>query len=222
MFAGARQVPQLLSSDNTLEPPMNDLADISLRHATLEDVPALRELVETSTRALCAGDYTPRQLESALRYGMGVDPQLIKDHTYFVAEHAGKRVVGAGGWSFRRTLYGNAHASHGGGAQRLDPRTDAARVRAFFVHPEFTRRGIGRILLAVSQAAAARAGFKQLELAATLTGHPLYRAAGFEIAEPIKSTFPDGVTFHGFRMTKRIDPTLVSHATHDAAQPVPA
>jgi GNAT superfamily N-acetyltransferase len=190
---------------------MSNLADISLRHATPDDLPELQDLVRAATRKLCAGDYTREQIESALHYGMGVDPQLIKDRTYFVAEYRG-RIVAAGGWSFRRAILGPHHPYNLRGAERLDPLIEPARLRAFFVHPDFARRGIGRVLLAVCQAGAARAGFTRLELAATITGERLYRHAGFEIVEVLKTVFPDGVAFHGFRMSKVIDPVLTSHA----------
>jgi ribosomal protein S18 acetylase RimI-like enzyme len=184
---------------------MYDLPPISLRHATLDDLPALRALVDAAARTLLAPDYTPEQIESALKYAMGVDEQLIRDHTYFVAEHAG-RIVAAGGWSFRGTLYGNEHSRNGGGTEKLDPNHDAARIRAFFVHPDYARRGIGRTLLAMCTAAAARAGFTRAELAATPAGQRLYQAAGFTVLDRIDETFPDGVRVHGVRMHRPLTP----------------
>src|SRR5688500_8082696 len=115
------------------------------RNATIEDVGALGELIGASARELGKRDYTLQQIEAALKGAWGVDRQLIVDKTYFVVE-AEKKLVGCGGWSRRKTLFGSdAHA--GREPELLDPRKDAARIRAFFVHPDFARRGIGRKLL---------------------------------------------------------------------------
>src|ERR1700761_1625714 len=115
-----------------------------LRLATEADIPQLHQLIEASIRGLQAGDYTAAQIEGALGTVLGLDTQLIRDQTYFVAEtvdqNAPARSAGCGGWSKRKTLFG---ADHGPGREPdfLDPATDAAKVRAIFVHPDFARRG---------------------------------------------------------------------------------
>jgi GNAT superfamily N-acetyltransferase len=134
-----------------------------LRHATLDDEASLRALIAGSIRALGARDYTPEQIEAALTGAFGVDTALIRDKTYFVVEsHAGD-IVGCGGWSRRRTLFGS-DARGDRDDSWLDPRQDFARIRAFFIDPAHARRGLGRMLLAHCEAEALRAGFSGFEL----------------------------------------------------------
>jgi GNAT superfamily N-acetyltransferase len=179
-------------------------ARMQIRLATFDDVPALERLIEASVRALGAGYYSPLQIESSLKYVFGVDTQLIADGTYFVVEVDGQ-IAGCGGWSKRRTLYGGDKMK-GAEDDLLDPQTEPSRIRAFFVHPDFARRGIGRMLLAACERAAGQAGFTALELAATLPGEPLYAACGFHVIERIEATLPDGVTVPIVRMGKSIAP----------------
>src|SRR5215475_14407143 len=157
--------------------------EITLRLAATKDVPALRELIPMSVRRLCEGYYTATQIESALVHVFGVDTQLIGDGTYFIAETA-EQIVGAGGWSKRKTLYGGDQ-SKGDTDPLLDPAQDAARIRAFYVHPDWARRGIGSRLMRACEDAARAAGFKRMELGATLPGEPLYAAMGFEVKERV-------------------------------------
>ena len=148
-----------------------------LRTATHADRPALRVLIARSARELGAADYRPEQIEGALQGAFGVDTQLIDDGTYFVAEAAG-RLVGCGGWSWRRTLFGgDSHSERN--ADELDPRTDAAKIRAFFTDPGCARRGIGRALLERCEAEARAHGFTRFELMGTLPGVRLYQALGY-------------------------------------------
>ena len=133
---------------------------------------------------------------------MGLDTQLIGDGTYFVVECDG-RIAGCGGWSRRATLFGGDHSA-GRNAALLDPRTDAARVRAMYTHPDFTRRGVGRLVLEVCEAAAAADGVTRVELAATMAGVPLYRACGYSDIEAFESDTPSGVRVPLIRMGKRI------------------
>jgi GNAT superfamily N-acetyltransferase len=156
---------------------------LNVRHATLDDVAALRLLIADSARGLGAGDYTASQIESALRGVFGVDTQLILDRTYFVVESAG-RIVGCGGWSRRSTMFGS-DALPGRNETMLRPGTEPARIRAFFVHPDFARTGIGRRLLETCESEAARSGFDTLELMATLPGLPFYERLGYSPEEPI-------------------------------------
>ncbi len=164
-------------------------AQFKIRLATTADIPELKSLIEDSVRGLQAGDYSPSQLESALESVYGVDTQLIADGTYFAVESQGT-IVGCGGWSKRKTLYGGDVWS-----QRedtlLNPATDAAKIRAFFVHPDWARRGIGTIILDACEAAAKKAGFSRLEMGATLSGVPFYRVKGYsavkEMGVPLKN-----------------------------------
>lgn len=149
----------------------------SLRRATHADLPALGALIATSARALSRGDYTDAQIEGALRGAFGVDSQLIRDGTYFVVESDG-RIAGCGGWSKRRTLFGSDQRADRD-ASELDPAVDAAKIRAFFIHPEFARRGLGTALLVRCEREAVAHGFRRFELMATLPGVRLYQARGY-------------------------------------------
>ncbi|MCW5889535.1 MAG: GNAT family N-acetyltransferase [bacterium] len=175
---------------------------VRLRFATRADVPALEALIARSARALGAADYTPAQVEGALRGAFGVDTQLLDDGTYFVAAE-GERLVACGGWSRRRTLFGG-DAAVDRDAGLLDPAVDAARVRAFFVDPDHARRGLGRAILAHCEAAARTEGFTRLALMATLPGVRLYAAHGWIAGTPIEHPVGDGVTITFVPMTKTI------------------
>jgi GNAT superfamily N-acetyltransferase len=174
----------------------------TLRPATVDDIPTLRALIDLSVRILQAGDYSREQLDAALSTVYGVDTQLIHDGTYFAVEHD-SALVACGGWSKRRTLYGSDHALERDDSL-LDPATDAARIRAFFVHPAWTRRGIGTLILEQCEAAAATAGFTRCELGSTLTGIPLYSARGYEAAESIDVPIGGSLTLRVVRMTRSL------------------
>jgi GNAT superfamily N-acetyltransferase len=150
---------------------------IALRKATLDDVPALEALIARSARGLSTEDYRPDQVEGALRGAFGVDSQLIKDQTYLIAEEDGA-LVGCGGWSYRSTLFGG-DARSGRDGSVLDPRGQAAKIRAFFVDPAHARRGIGSLLLDSCEREARARGFATVELMATLPGVKLYAARGY-------------------------------------------
>src|SRR5277367_3621704 len=145
-------------------------AEFTLRLATNEDIPALHALIEASIRGLQADDYTPAQIEGALGTVLGLDTQLIRDQTYFLAEANaadGESILaGCGGWSKRKTLFG-ADRGPDREPELLDPTTDAAKVRAIFVHPDFARRGLGSLILAHVEAAAQAAGFHRFEMGST-------------------------------------------------------
>jgi GNAT superfamily N-acetyltransferase len=176
--------------------------DIQLRLATTDDIPALRELIPASVRALSEGYYTPAQIESALTYVFGVDTQLIEDGTYFVAE-SDAQIVGAGGWSKRETLYGGDQTK-AEADPLVDPAQDAARIRAFYTHPNWARRGIGRRIMQACEDAARQSGFTRLELGSTLPGEPLYTAMGFHVTERGTITMPDGESLPYARMGKEL------------------
>lgn len=172
----------------------------SIRVATRGDVPTLEEVLRASVLGLGSADYTPRQLASALAHMYGVDTRLIDDGTYFAVEQSGA-IVACGGWSRRRTLFGGDRYADRSD-DRLDPATESARIRAFFVRPEAARRGIGRMLMEACEAAARSEGFRRMELMATLTGVALYERGGFHAVEPTSIELPDGVMFPLVRMTK--------------------
>jgi GNAT superfamily N-acetyltransferase len=172
----------------------------AIRKATRTDQAALQALIARSARELGAVDYRPEQIEGALRGAFGVDTQLIDDGTYFVVE-CGGTLVGCGGWSKRRTLFGgDAHRERN--AQELDPATDAAKIRAFFVDPEYARRGIGRALLERCESEARAHGFTRFELMGTLPGVRLYAALGYVGSERVHYPVATGVTIEFIPMHK--------------------
>jgi GNAT superfamily N-acetyltransferase len=176
---------------------------VRLRIADEDDVEAIAALIPVSARALSKGFYTEQETESAIRYVFGPDRRLIEDGTYFVVED-GERLAGCGGWSKRRTLYGGDQMKSKDDPL-LDPVTEAARIRAFFVHPGYARRGVGSQILDACMAAARQAGFRRMELAATLPGVPLYERYGFQARERIDATLPDGVVLPILRMERSLD-----------------
>jgi N-acetylglutamate synthase-like GNAT family acetyltransferase len=171
-----------------------------LRKATLDDRPALERLIAESARGLSRPDYTDAQIEAALGSAFGVDSELIADGTYFVAEADG-RIVGCGGWSRHATLFGG-DAQPGRRSDLLDPSRDSARIRAFFVHPQWARRGIGRAILEKCEAEALAHGFQSVELLATLPGHSFYRTLGYSGDERVAHELKDGVTIDFIPMRK--------------------
>jgi len=187
----------------------------------MAEIPILRELIEASVRELQPQDYTPAQIESALETVFGVDSQLIEDGTYFVAEtkvvdgeskaektggvknvRASWTIAGCGGWSKRKTLYGSDHWT-GREDALLDPKRDAAKIRAFFIHPAWARQGIGSKILEACEIAASTAGFTSYEMGATLTGAKLFGVKGYVAVERIEVPLKGGLTLPEVRMTKR-------------------
>lgn len=179
--------------------------EFSIRQAETRDIPTLRKLIDASVRRLQAGDYSPSQIESALASVYGVDSQLIADGTYFVVEakSAGSAIVACGGWSKRKTLYGG-DVWKAREDSMLDPQKDAAKIRAFFVHPDWVRRGIGTMLLDACEQAGIAAGFRRFEMGATLSGVPLYRARGYVSLENLGVPLANGESLPIVRMEKRL------------------
>jgi N-acetylglutamate synthase-like GNAT family acetyltransferase len=208
--------------------------NIQIRKAVAEDIPALRALIDASVRGLQAEDYTPEQIEGALTSVFGVDSQLIADGTYFIAEalpetkpestkvakqralrsgrvaepplRFGAReaiAVGCGGWSKRKTLFGGDQWAARQDSL-LDTRVDAAKIRSFFVHPEWPRRGIGSAILETCEAAAKAAGFSRAEMGATLTGVKLFQARGYVPLESIEIPLQNGASLSVVRMAKQL------------------
>jgi N-acetylglutamate synthase-like GNAT family acetyltransferase len=172
----------------------------SLRNANSADIPAIEKLIDASVRGLQAQDYTPEQIDAALRTVFTVDSQLIEDGTYFVIEQDGE-MIGCGGWSQRKTLCGGDHHAVRENAL-MDPSRDAAKIRAIFVHPRGARNGIGSILRRLQQDAAMAAGFRRLEMGATLTGVPVYLRRGYRKVESMMVPLEKGVTLPVVRMEK--------------------
>jgi GNAT superfamily N-acetyltransferase len=175
----------------------------SLRLARETDIPTLEVLIPLSVRALQAAHYSPAQMEAALGPVFGVDRQLILDGTYFVA-NLQSRIVGCGGWSRRQAMFGGDRDRPAEDAL-LDPKRDAARIRAFFIHPDFARRGIGWSILVACEAVIKKAGFQSAELVATLTGEPLYTSSGYTVIECYEVPLSGELTLPVVRMAKQFN-----------------
>ena len=173
-----------------------------LQLARENDIPALQKLIPLSVRGLQASHYSVAQMDAALGSVFGVDRQLIRDGTYFIVE-LDDELIGCGGWSKRKTLFGSDHHTTRDDAE-LDPMTGAARIRAFFVHPDHARHGIGRAILEACEKAICDAGFTAIELAATLTGVPFYAAFGYIPGEEFDVPLANGLSLQIVRMTKEL------------------
>jgi GNAT superfamily N-acetyltransferase len=194
---------------------------VRIRKAEVADAPVLTRLIEASVRELQTDDYTPAQMEGALQSVFGLDSRLIEDGTYLVAEArtidavadtakitqeqdrgSAWVIAGCGGWSKRKTLYGSDHWK-GREDTLLDPKHDAAKIRAFFIHPAWARRGVGSKILEACESAAREAGFTSYEMGATLTGAKLFRAKGYVAVENIDVPLKNGLTLPVIHMAKR-------------------
>jgi N-acetylglutamate synthase-like GNAT family acetyltransferase len=171
-----------------------------VRLAREEDAPEIETLIRISARVLQSSHYSEPQIEGALGSVFGVDHQLLSDRTYFLAEHKGQ-IVGCGGWSKRATLFGS-DAMKTGMDIELDPKCDSARIRAFFIDPDWARRGIGRTILKRCEKAIRLAGFRSVELVATLTGEPFYEAHNYSQRERFEVLLANGLTLPVVRMVK--------------------
>ncbi len=184
---------------------------IHIRKAAAADVPRLREVIEASVRGLQAEDYSPAQIEGALKSVYGVDSQLIADGTYLVADielqnrqsQDTPEIVACGGWSKRKTLYGGDQYTAREDSL-LDPARDAAKIRAFFVHPNWARRGIGSLILEACENAARETGFTRLEMGATLSGVVFYKAKGYAALENLEAPLGNGEVLPIVRMAKKL------------------
>jgi GNAT superfamily N-acetyltransferase len=172
------------------------------RRATPNDIPDIRALIARSARELSVGFYTSEQVEAAITHVFGVDTQLIADGTYFVIDSP-SGLAAAGGWSARHTLFGGDQMKNAEDPL-LDPASDAARIRAFFVDPRWARRGLARTLYDACAHAAAAAGFHRLELMATAPGEPVYERLGFTVLERVELSLPSGISIPLARMARSI------------------
>ncbi|WP_174297026.1 GNAT family N-acetyltransferase [Sphingomonas bacterium] len=181
------------------------MAGVLTRVATAADVPVIEALIVRSAAGLNGGHYSGPELAAAMEHIFGIDTLLVEDGSYFVAERGGE-VVGCGGWSARETLFGSDRFA-ARDDRWLDPASEAARIRAFFVDPAHARSGVAGALLRTSETAALGAGFRRLDLMATLPGVAFYLAAGFMAGEPT-SYLAGGVPVRFVPMTKQLsDPT---------------
>jgi GNAT superfamily N-acetyltransferase len=179
----------------------------AIRPAVASDIPVLRDLIEASVRRLQSGDYSPAQIDSALRTVFGVDSQLVNDGTYLLVETVPTDsqkipvIVACGGWSKRKTLYGGDRWRDRQD-DMLDPETDAAKIRAFFIHPDWARKGIGTLLLDACESAARAAGFTRFEMGATLTGAKLFQERGYVAMERLEVPLEGNITLPIIHMVK--------------------
>lgn len=178
-----------------------------MRPANLGDIPALQKLIALSVRKLQAAHYSPEQMDAAIGSVFGVDTQLIHDGTYFVVENEQATLVAGGGWSRRKTLYGSDNVQ-GKDDAALDPRVDAARIRAVFVHPDWARRGVATMIMKACEEAAAEAEFTRLSLVATLTGEGFFHRQGFAPTNRYSIPLPKGQMLPVVAMDKAITAAL--------------
>ena len=173
-----------------------------IRKASIDDRETIEQLIVESARSLSREDYSAQQIEAAITTVFGVDTNLILDGTYFVADDSGM-LIGCGGWSKRRTLFGGDQFADRDSSE-LDPQVEAAKIRAFFVHPGYARRGIGRAILSACESEARASGFRSIELMATLPGLKLYRACGYEEGERVEYEIGEGVRIEFVPMRKEL------------------
>jgi GNAT superfamily N-acetyltransferase len=158
---------------------MNEFtANTSMRLARLEDSDEISALIELSARQLGGKFYDDNTIENALKGAFGVDTQLIKDETYYVICVNETKIIACGGWSFRQTLFGS-DSNNLRDPQKLNPQTDAVKIRAFFIHPQYARQGLGKQLLHQCESQAMKAGFNQTQLMSTLSGVDFYQKHGY-------------------------------------------
>jgi GNAT superfamily N-acetyltransferase len=176
--------------------------DFILRKAEFSDAAKIAALIAASVRGLATDDYDAAQIELSIQTVFGVDDQLIKDRTYFVAVDEDGELVGCGGWSKRKTLYGASAYEQSRDPESLDPAVDAAKIRAFFIHPEWARRGIGSAILDACEEEAREQGFASAEMMATLPGVKLYAVRGYAGDEEVDVPLDDTVSIKCIRMKK--------------------
>jgi len=174
---------------------------IQLTIATIDDIPKIESLMAASMAQLLPQFLDAKQVERS-HESMGVDTLLIEDGTYFLV-NLFDELAGCGGWSRRRTLYGG-NQTVGRDDALADPATEPAKIRAMYTHPDFTRRGIGRLLLETSEAAAREEGFMTMEMGSTAPGVPLYEACGYRLIEDVSKPSADGTVVPILRMRKSL------------------
>lgn len=176
----------------------------NIRKAVFADQNAIEKLIAESVRGLSRQDYDARQIELSIKTVFGVDTELIADETYFVAESEDGKIVGCGGWSERKTLYGASVYAQSRDSELLNPETDAAKIRAFFIHPDFARKGIGKAILERCETEAKAHGFKSAEMMATLPGVKLYAVCGYVGDEKVNVSVGENVDIICIKMRKNL------------------
>lgn len=179
--------------------------NFTIRKALFEDEPAIAALIAESVRGLSGDDYDARQIELSIRTVFGVDTELIADGTYFVVETEAGKMAGVGGWSKRKTLYGASRYATSRDSNLLDPARDAAKIRAFFIHPDFARQGVGTLILETCERAARASGFKAAEMMATLPGVKLYAARGYAGDERVNVPVGEDLDIVCIKMKKELE-----------------
>ena len=177
----------------------------SLRKAVIEDQAEIEALIAGSVRILSRADYDERQIELSIKTVFGVDTDLIRDETYFVVEAEDGKIVGCGGWSKRKTLYGASRYSQSRDSNLLNPERDAAKIRAFFIHPDFARKRIGTAILEICEREAKSHGFTSAEMMATLPGVKLYAARGYAGDQEVKVSVGENVDIICIKMRKALE-----------------
>jgi GNAT superfamily N-acetyltransferase len=176
-----------------------------IRKATFDDQTAIENLIAESVRGLSRDVYDARQIELSIKTVFGVDTELIADGTYFVAETETGEIAGCGGWSKRKTLYGASRYEHSRDSELLNPELDAAKIRAYFIHPAFARKGIGTLILDACEQEARAHGFKAAEMMATLPGVKLYAVRGYEGNEEVKVPVGENIDIICIKMRKDLE-----------------
>jgi GNAT superfamily N-acetyltransferase len=176
-----------------------------IRKAIFEDRTKIEKLIAESVRGLSRDDYDARQIELSIKTVFGVDTELIADGTYFIAETRDGKIAGCGGWSRRKTLYGASVYSHSRDSELLNPETDAAKIRAFFIHPDFARKGLGTLILEKCEREAGAHGFKSAEMMATLPGVKLYAVRGYSGDEKIEVPLGENTNIICIKMRKNLE-----------------
>ena len=177
----------------------------SIRKATLADISEIKKLIAESVSGLSREDYDERQIELSIKTVFGVDTELIADETYFIVESDDKQIVGCGGWSKRKTLYGASVYADSRDSNLLNPEIDPAKIRAFFIHPKFARKGIGKAILEHCEREAKAHGFTSAEMMATLPGVKLYAVCGYEGDEKIQIPVGEGIEIECVKMRKMLN-----------------
>ena len=179
--------------------------NFSIRKAIQSDRAAIENLIRKSVRGLSTEDYDARQIELSIQTVFGVDTELIADETYFIAETETGELAGCGGWSKRKTLYGASIYAESRDSELLNPETDAAKIRAFFIHPDFARKGVGTLILETCEREAKAHGFKSAEMMATLPGVKLYAARGYAGDEQVRVPVGENIDIICIKMRKNLE-----------------